>query len=121
MSDRLALVQRSCSALQESAFLVRALALVLAVGNHMNGGTPRGQADGFDLEILAKLDDVKSRDNSSTLLQFVVQQLVAQHDGDLTCGAPSPFDAAADLSLVREVKLDQLDAELQKLKADYGE
>lgn len=34
--------------------------LVLAFGNYMNGGTQRGQADGFDLEVLAKLKDVKS-------------------------------------------------------------
>lgn len=36
--------------------------LVLALGNHMNGGSRvRGQADGFGLEILPKLKDVKSR------------------------------------------------------------
>ena len=28
------------------------LALILAVGNYLNGGTDRGQADGFDLETL---------------------------------------------------------------------
>lgn len=38
------------------------LGLVLALGNHMNGGSRvRGQADGFGLEILPKLKDVKSR------------------------------------------------------------
>ncbi|KAK2193295.1 hypothetical protein NP493_16g12001 [Ridgeia piscesae] len=37
------------------------LSLVLTFGNYMNGGTARGQADGFDLEILAKLKDVKSK------------------------------------------------------------
>lgn len=38
------------------------MGLVLALGNHMNGGSRvRGQADGFGLEILPKLKDVKSR------------------------------------------------------------
>lgn len=38
------------------------MGLVLAMGNHMNGGNrTRGQADGFGLEILPKLKDVKSR------------------------------------------------------------
>lgn len=38
------------------------LGLVLAFGNYMNGGNrTRGQADGFGLEILPKLKDVKSR------------------------------------------------------------
>ena len=40
----------------------------------MNGGNrTRGQADGFGLEILAKLKDVKSKDSSVTLLHFIVQ------------------------------------------------
>lgn len=38
------------------------MGLILALGNHMNGGNrTRGQADGFGLEILPKLKDVKSR------------------------------------------------------------
>lgn len=38
------------------------MGLVLALGNYMNGGSrARGQADGFGLEILPKLKDVKSR------------------------------------------------------------
>jgi len=38
------------------------MGLVLALGNHMNGGSgTRGQADGFGLEILPKLKDVKSK------------------------------------------------------------
>eukprot|EP00971_Amphidinium_carterae_P049270 971054-Amphidinium_carterae.1 len=35
------------------------LGIVLAVGNYLNGGTSRGQADGFDLETLTKLDAIK--------------------------------------------------------------
>ena len=34
--------------------------MVLALGNYMNGGTQRGQADGFDLSILSKINDVKA-------------------------------------------------------------
>lgn len=38
------------------------IGLILAFGNYMNGGNrTRGQADGFGLEILPKLKDVKSR------------------------------------------------------------
>lgn len=37
------------------------LGLILAFGNFMNGGNrTRGQADGFSLDILPKLKDVKS-------------------------------------------------------------
>ena len=39
----------------------RVLGLILAFGNFMNGGNrTRGQADGFSLDILPKLKDVKS-------------------------------------------------------------
>lgn len=47
------------------------LALILAFGNYMNGGNrTRGQADGYSLEILPKLKDVKSR-----VLIFVISMI----------------------------------------------
>lgn len=47
------------------------MGLVLAFGNYMNGGNrTRGQADGFGLEILPKLKDVKSK--VSTALKHLV-------------------------------------------------
>ncbi|GFU07445.1 formin-2 [Nephila pilipes] len=50
------------------------ISIILSLGNYMNGGNgSRGQADGFGLEILPKLRDVKSKDNSLTLLHFVVK------------------------------------------------
>lgn len=44
-----------------SKSLQTVIGLVLAFGNFMNGGTNRGQADGFGLEILPKLKDVKGK------------------------------------------------------------
>ncbi|XP_077594455.1 formin-2 isoform X2 [Stigmatopora nigra] len=52
-----------CKVLQDSKTVKRVLGLVLAFGNFMNGGNrTRGQADGFSLDILPKLKDVKSSD-----------------------------------------------------------
>ena len=57
------------------------MALVLAFGNYMNGGNmARGQADGYDLEILPKLKDVKSKDNATHLLQYLVRTYVRKFD-----------------------------------------
>ena len=40
----------------------------------MNGGNKqRGQADGFGVDILPKLKDVKTKDNRDNLLGFVVR------------------------------------------------
>ena len=42
----------------------RVLGIILALGNYMNGGNrQRGQADGFAIDILPKIKDVKSKDN----------------------------------------------------------
>lgn len=47
--------------LQSGKCVLQILGLVLAFGNFMNGGNrSRGQADGFSLDILPKLKDVKS-------------------------------------------------------------
>lgn len=47
--------------LQSGKSVLQVLGLVLAFGNIMNGGNrSRGQADGFTLDILPKLKDVKS-------------------------------------------------------------
>lgn len=47
--------------LQTNETVKKVLGLILAFGNFMNGGNrTRGQADGFSLDILPKLKDVKS-------------------------------------------------------------
>ena len=49
------------------------LSVVLTVGNYLNGGTPKGQADGFDIESLNKLIMVKDSTNKQTLLDYIVK------------------------------------------------
>eukprot|EP00747_Dinoflagellata_sp_TGD_P072411 gnl/TRDRNA2_/TRDRNA2_157466_c4_seq2.p1 gnl/TRDRNA2_/TRDRNA2_157466_c4~~gnl/TRDRNA2_/TRDRNA2_157466_c4_seq2.p1 ORF type:complete len:431 (-),score=102.58 gnl/TRDRNA2_/TRDRNA2_157466_c4_seq2:310-1569(-) len=44
---------------RKSKELPSLLGLILAVGNYINGGTDRGQADGFDLDVLGKLETIK--------------------------------------------------------------
>lgn len=57
------------------------LGLVLAFGNYMNGGNvSRGQADGFELDILPKLKDVKCKNNSSNLLHYLVTTYIKRFD-----------------------------------------
>merc|ERR1711972_403160 len=47
---------------RSSKMLPSILGLVLAVGNYLNGDSNRGQADGFDIETLGKLETVKGAD-----------------------------------------------------------
>ena len=47
---------------------------LLACGNYLNGGNrQRGQADGFAVDILPKIKDVKSNDNFGNLLSFIIR------------------------------------------------
>lgn len=91
------------------------LGLILALGNYMNGGTTRGQADGFSLEILAKLKDVKSKDNSVSLLQYVVAQYVRKYDPDAgTDRTQLPIPEPSDINQASLVNFEDLEQELKK-------
>ena len=82
IEHRLNNVGHVCDQLLNSESCRQVLSLVWACGNYMNGGNKqRGQADGFAIDILPKLKDVKSRDNSATLLQYVVRSWIVSYDG----------------------------------------
>jgi hypothetical protein len=55
---------------------LKLLEAVLKTGNRMNVGTARGGAMAFKLDTLLKLADVKGTDGRTTLLHFVVQEMV---------------------------------------------
>lgn len=70
-----------CDQLLNSSSLKNVFSIILTCGNYMNGGNKqRGQADGFDIAILPKLKDVKSGDNSITLLQYIVRCCIENYD-----------------------------------------
>lgn len=52
------------------------LEAVLKAGNRMNIGTNRGDAEAFKLDTLLKLADIKGTDGKTTLLHFVVQEII---------------------------------------------
>ncbi|RWW27825.1 hypothetical protein GW17_00007732 [Ensete ventricosum] len=62
--------------LRSSRLFFRLLEAVLKTGNRMNVGTIRGGARAFKLDALLKLADVKGTDGKTTLLHFVVQEIV---------------------------------------------
>ena len=67
--------ENSVKILKESTHFKNILGIVLAVGNYLNGGTKKGQAEGFQLDILSKLEDTK--DNAKgNLADFCVQKVL---------------------------------------------
>ncbi|XP_073133591.1 formin-like protein 4 [Henckelia pumila] len=65
-----------CKELRTRGLFMKLLEAVLKAGNRLNAGTSRGNAQAFNLTALRKLSDVKSSDGKTTLLQFVVQEVV---------------------------------------------
>ena len=70
------------SQVDESFCLRRLLEVVLALGNYLNGATPRGCAHGFKLDSLLKLSTVKAVDNKRTLIHYLAE-LVQEEEPEL--------------------------------------
>ncbi|PPS15134.1 hypothetical protein GOBAR_AA05457 [Gossypium barbadense] len=68
--------QAACKELKSSRLFLKLLEAVLKTGNRMNDGTFRGGAQAFKLDTLLKLSDVKGVDGKTTLLHFVVLEII---------------------------------------------
>ncbi|XP_053568238.1 formin-2-like [Bombina bombina] len=117
---KLELIQKVCETLREGPTVLRLLSLVLAFGNYLNcGNRTRGQADGFALDILPKLKDVKSNDNSRNLLSYIVSYYLRHFDenaGKEECVFTLP--EPQDLFQVSQMKFEDFQKELRKIKKD---
>ncbi|KAL6561355.1 hypothetical protein OROMI_016956 [Orobanche minor] len=74
--ESLATLEVACKELRNSRLFLKLLEAVLKTGNRMNDGTYRGGAQAFKLDTLLKLSDVKGTDGKTTLLHFVVQEII---------------------------------------------
>lgn len=106
--------------LLEGSSVREVMGLVLAFGNYMNGGNrTRGQADGFALEILPKLKDVKSRDNRISLVDYVVSYYLRNFDEHAgTDKSVFPLPEPQDFFQAAQVKFDDLTKDARKLKRE---
>uniref|UniRef100_A0A8C9TIR9 Formin-2 n=1 Tax=Scleropages formosus TaxID=113540 RepID=A0A8C9TIR9_SCLFO len=119
---KLETLQKVCMMLQSGPGVIQVLGLVLAFGNFMNGGNrTRGQADGFAIDILPKLKDVKSSDNTRSLLSYVVSYYLRHFDEDAgkeTCVYPLP--EPQDLFQSSQMKFEDFQKDLRKLRKDLN-
>ncbi|XP_024966162.1 formin-like protein 5 [Cynara cardunculus var. scolymus] len=69
-------LEAACVQLRKSRLFLKLLEAVLKTGNRMNDGTFRGSAQAFKLDTLLKLSDVKGVDGKTTLLHFVVLEII---------------------------------------------
>ncbi|XP_076902086.1 formin-like protein 4 [Bidens hawaiensis] len=76
IKNTLQTLETACKELRTRGLFVKLLEAVLKAGNRMNVGTSRGNAQAFNMNSLLKLSDVKSSDGKTTLLHFVVEEVV---------------------------------------------
>ncbi|NXW24238.1 FMN protein, partial [Circaetus pectoralis] len=114
------IITRVSKALLNMTSVKEILGLILAFGNYMNGGNrTRGQADGFGLEILPKLKDVKSRDSGINLVDYVVIYYLRHCDKEAgTDKSIFPLPEPQDFFQASQVKFEDLIKDLRKLKRD---
>ncbi|XP_015436894.1 PREDICTED: formin-2-like isoform X2 [Dufourea novaeangliae] len=120
VSSKLTNLRTTCDFLRNSSSLKKVIALVLTLGNYMNGGNrTRGQADGFGLEILGKLKDVKSNVPGITLLHYVVRARLAQEkDHNFEEPLPLPVPEPADVEAASTINFDNISGELERLRKE---
>eukprot|EP00928_Gymnodinium_smaydae_P003447 TRINITY_DN11239_c0_g2_i7.p1 TRINITY_DN11239_c0_g2~~TRINITY_DN11239_c0_g2_i7.p1 ORF type:complete len:1513 (+),score=150.37 TRINITY_DN11239_c0_g2_i7:135-4673(+) len=118
-------IERACELLRNSQPIEKLLSLTLYVGNYLNGGTPRGRADGFDLGTLPKLSALKAGplqggSDSGTLLDFLVRQAEDCYPGSLR----RMYSRDMEFEATREAKrfrIDDLMEEVNTQSAQIGE
>lgn len=76
LKESYAILEVASEVLRNSRLFLKLLEAVLKTGNRMNDGTFRGGAQAFKLDTLLKLSDVKGVDGKTTLVHFVVQEII---------------------------------------------
>ncbi|XP_073234320.1 uncharacterized protein [Porites lutea] len=113
---------RRLSAIGEASSLLRTnkdisfvLSILLTLGNFMNGGTNRGQADGFQLGVLNKVKDVKTQDSNTNLMQYIVKLYCDKRQdgqpGDYLLPDPYSVLAASQVSF-KDIKAELAEAKI---------
>mmetsp|Transcript_33147 Transcript_33147/g.75767 ORF Transcript_33147/g.75767 Transcript_33147/m.75767 type:complete len:348 (-) Transcript_33147:173-1216(-) len=103
----------ACRQVRESVALKLVLGTVLSLGNYLNGGTCRGQADGFKMDFFPKFKDTKDVTNKVTLFHYAIDVAVNKF--------PQAMLLTEELRLVRpasKVSLEDLSRDVTKLSND---
>ncbi len=110
------LLEQAVESIVNSKKLNTFLGTVLALGNYMNGGTAKGQADGFQLTVLNRLDMTKDKTNKITLLQFIVNYLRSKYgindDNDFMDSFVDEFESVLK---VRSINVSNLQSSVESL------
>ena len=119
LDSKLNNLKSTCQMLLSSESVKSVMSIILALGNYMNGGNlTRGQADGFGIEILPKLKDVRSKDSSFTLLHFIVRTYMKKLDDPLNLDLALPVPEPGDINRASVVNFDEIKTDLEQLEKE---
>lgn len=121
IENRLNNIRSCCDFLTTSMSMRTTMAVTLACGNYMNGGNrQRGQADGFLIDILPKIKDVKSKDNSLNLLAYIVRFCIVKYDENKgTPEASLPVPEPSDLEKCQHMDFETQRGEVEKVRREH--
>ncbi|CAG2121235.1 unnamed protein product, partial [Medioppia subpectinata] len=110
-----------CQSLTTMATIKDLFVIILTLGNYMNGGNrDRGQADGFGLEILPKLRDVKGKQNNVSLLEYVVRTYIKNYCSQVLSvdEIRFPLPEPSDLERASAIVFDDIVADITALETE---
>ncbi|XWS54296.1 hypothetical protein CRYUN_Cryun10bG0078200 [Craigia yunnanensis] len=110
IKESFATLEVACTKLKSSRLFLKLLEAVLKTGNRMNDGTYRSGAPAFKLDTLLKLSDVKGIDGKTTLLHFVVQEII-RSEGIRAVRTQLPIQCLSSFNSVDFVEDHNQDAE----------
>lgn len=114
ITNQLTLCESMIHTLRNSKNLHQLMALILKLGNYLNGGTAKGGAWGFKLDTINKLKNTKSQDNLYTLLHYII--LLVQSNTQYTPVLAFLQDLDP-LHSASRIEMSVLQSEVNKVKA----
>ena len=100
--------------LRSSKYLKKIFGFILSLGNIMNGGTQKGQADGFYLEALSKTTTMRDI-NNRTIMQYICEKL-KQEDGEDFVNIKNEFRCVYEAT---KYQLKDEDTKIKEIKGNY--
>lgn len=116
LKESLQTCELGCKELRSGGIFFKLLEAILKAGNRMNAGTNRGNAQGFNLTTLRRLSDVKSTDGKTTLLHFVVEQVVRSEGKRCLVGKNAASERERESLLLGLPALESLNTEFSNVK-----
>jgi hypothetical protein len=96
---RINIVEGFCDELMNNKNIKNLLRIILAFGNIMNETSKsRGNTEAFELNILEKLRNIKSTDNTGTLLQHIINYYLKNYGSKFPLPELSKINLALDES-----------------------